>query len=249
LPIFRHEFHAALILRQNEVNCNDDLATVQGMRNVTDRSDGTRPVTMNHLIANPAEKYLGIQGMSHRGGAHMDSWHAANPAMPGFASEAVICFSERDVDADWCPGVDGTAQKLPKNASACHFSNEVSNCTASFLLPSTVRPFMAGTYIWSGFDYDVDGSSSGASATATGMVADRAGFEKPLAWWFRAWWLSNISVHDAGRPALWPGVAARPFVCHIVDSWAAPPAARTTRTVHVYHLRNLIIRAGVLNSG
>lgn len=66
----------------NEVNCNNDLvrvcllalpldspfvdrraspcvqATVQGMRNVTDLLDGTRPVTMNHLIANPAEAYL-----------------------------------------------------------------------------------------------------------------------------------------------------------------------------------------------
>jgi hypothetical protein len=28
------------------------------MRNVTDLLDGTRPVTMNHLIANPAEAYL-----------------------------------------------------------------------------------------------------------------------------------------------------------------------------------------------
>ena len=33
-------------------------ATVQGMRNVTDLLDGTRPVTMNHLITNPAEAYL-----------------------------------------------------------------------------------------------------------------------------------------------------------------------------------------------
>ena len=28
------------------------------MRNVTDLLDGTRPVTMNHLITNPAEAYL-----------------------------------------------------------------------------------------------------------------------------------------------------------------------------------------------
>ena len=45
----------------NEVNCNNDLATVQGMRNVSDMFDGTRPVTMNHLIDNPAEAYLNIQ--------------------------------------------------------------------------------------------------------------------------------------------------------------------------------------------
>ena len=70
-----------------EVNCNNDLSTVQGMRNVTDLYDGTRPITMNHLIEQPAEAYLDIQGMSHRAGAHQDSWHQANPKKPGFASE------------------------------------------------------------------------------------------------------------------------------------------------------------------
>ena len=134
------------------------------MRNVSDLYDGTRPVTMNHLIDKPAEAYLNIQGMSHRAGSHMDSWHAANPMMPGFASEAVICFSERAVDSDFCPGVDGTAQKLPTNMSRCRFGNEVSNCTANFLLPSSSRRFMAGSYIWSGFDYDVDGTASELSS-------------------------------------------------------------------------------------
>jgi hypothetical protein len=124
------------------------------------------------------------QGMSHRAGAHQDSWHAANPTKPGFASEvrellvlpkstlwtailtspiwipvhyypicckligwrlqAVICFAERGVDADFCPGVDGTQAKLPQAPGACRFNNEVSNCTATQLLPSDSRPFMAG---------------------------------------------------------------------------------------------------------
>ena len=135
-----------------------------------------------------------MQGMSHRGGAHMDSWHAAAPTMPGFASEAVLCFSERGVDTDFCPAVDGTQGKLPTNMSLCRYNNEVSNCTGNFLLPSYSRPFMAGSYIWSGFDYDVDGSTSGASATATGMLADRVGFEKPLAWCVAASGLAILTV-------------------------------------------------------
>lgn len=148
--------------------------------------------------------------------------------------QAVICFSERDVDTDFCPGVDGTQARLPSTPGFCRFNNEVSNCTATQLLPSDSRLFMAGTYIWSGFDYDVDGSQSGAQATATGMLADRVGFEKPLAWWFRSWWLSNISATDAGRPVLWPSAAAQPFTCRIVDRWVTPPAGNTTRSVHVY---------------
>ena len=34
----------------NEVNCNDDPAIAAAMRNVTDTFDGTRAVTMNHLV-------------------------------------------------------------------------------------------------------------------------------------------------------------------------------------------------------
>ena len=84
-------------------------------------------------------------------------------------------------------------------------------------------------------DYPGAGSTSGASATATGMLADRAGFQKPLAWWFRAWWLSNVSASDAGRPVLWSAATAQPITtCHIVDSWVTPPAGQTTRSVHVY---------------
>ena len=90
--------------------------------------------------------------------------------------------------------VDGTQGKLPTNMSLCRYNNEVSNCTGNFLLPSYSRPFMAGSYIWSGFDYDVDGSTSGASATATGMLADRVGFEKPLAWCVAA---SDLYSYDS----------------------------------------------------
>ena len=33
---------------------------------------------------------------------------------------------------------------------------------------------------------------------------------------------------------LWPAAAAQPFTCRIVESWAAPPAGQSTRSVHVY---------------
>jgi hypothetical protein len=92
--------------------------------------------------------------------------------------------------------------------------------------------------------------------------ADRVGFEKPMAKWFRSWWLSNISVMDAGRPVLWAEARsttagtdtstdtstsadvvdiadATSYTLSIVDSWIAPPAGNTTagnttRTIHVY---------------
>lgn len=94
---------------------------------------------------------------------------------------------------------------------------------------SDSRDFNAGSFLWAGFDHG-SGSSGGS-----GLLADWAGFKKPMNYWFQAWWLSNISLTDAGRPVLWPEAAARSTVTvYIVDSWGPPPAGSTSRSVHVY---------------
>jgi hypothetical protein len=52
----------------NEVNCdNEDAAPA--MRNVTDTFDGTRAVTMNHLVGPTALKSLDIQ-VTNDGSTH-----------------------------------------------------------------------------------------------------------------------------------------------------------------------------------
>ena len=71
----------------NEVGCSNESAA-PGMRAAVDRYDTTRGMTMNHLVSNVTEQYLTIQGMSHRGGPHMDSWHNATPGMPLVSTEA-----------------------------------------------------------------------------------------------------------------------------------------------------------------
>ena len=164
----------------------------------------------------------------------MDSWHAEHMDKPAFASEAIICFSERGNDVDFCPAVNPNGAN--PSMGNCTFVNEVSNCTAEFLLPSETRAFMAGTYLWSGFDYAVDGGEGGPmKSTATGMVADKAGFEKPIRWFLRSWWLSNVSASDASRVVLWPEVnESVDHTTYIVDSWTAPPHGSSTRSVHVY---------------
>jgi hypothetical protein len=60
---------------------------------------------------------------------------------------------------------------------------------------------------------------------------DYAGFSKPAAFWFSAWWLgeSGASGSDAGRPPLPPSTR---YSCRIVEAWGASPNG--TRTIHVY---------------
>ena len=176
--------------------CKDDNVTAAAMRAAARVYDDTRPITMNHIVsAQGALPYLDVQGMSHRSGSHMDSFHAANPAKPILSTEAAMCKTERGVDFDFCP----RPRTLTHDANdTCLYNNEQAACIAVDLNFSSSRRFNAGTFLWAGFDH-----GSGDSG-ASGLIADWAGVLKPLAWWFRSWWLSNISRADAGRPALWP---------------------------------------------
>jgi len=51
-------------------------------------------------------------------------------------------------------------------------------------------------------------------------------------WWYRSWWLANISTDDAGRPPL-PAPNTSTFV-HIVESWQAPAPGMPGRTINIY---------------
>lgn len=59
---------------------------------------------------------------------------------------------------------------------------------------------------------------------------DLAGFPKAPVWWYRSWWMANISSDDAGRP---PVPNTDVFV-RIVESWQPPEQGKNSRYIHVY---------------
>ena len=78
-------------------------------------------------------------------------------------------------------------------------------------------------------------------------MADVAGFTKESAWWLRSWWLSNISIADAGRPVLpdamaqsalepaQPPTSSEGTTIRIIDAWTPPKkGGAKNRTIHVY---------------
>ena len=66
---------------------------------------------------------------------------------------------------------------------------------------------------------------------------DLAGLPKAASWWYRSWWLGNISKTDAGRPPM-----QQEFFIHLVESWRNSPTGK--RTINVYtngpHVRLLV---------
>ena len=60
---------------------------------------------------------------------------------------------------------------------------------------------------------------------------DLAGFPKAAVWWYRSWWLGNVSASDPGRPPLPP--ASTSFFVRIVEAWRAAPSG-APRVLNVY---------------
>ena len=77
-------------------------------------------------------------------------------------------------------------------------------------------------------DYTGEPGSAPHVSSSFGSI-DIAGFEKPAAAWFRAWWLAATPPADASRP---PVALATATAVSIVEQWA--PSANGTRTIHVY---------------
>eukprot|EP00463_Aulacantha_scolymantha_P000392 TRINITY_DN1231_c0_g1_i1.p1 TRINITY_DN1231_c0_g1~~TRINITY_DN1231_c0_g1_i1.p1 ORF type:complete len:334 (+),score=71.53 TRINITY_DN1231_c0_g1_i1:722-1723(+) len=93
--------------------------------------------------------------------------------------------------------------------------------------------YVAGTFIWSGFDYLGESRGWPQNSKCRGTVADVAGFTKETAYWIRSWWLSNISQSDPGRPLHTEGDS--PWTVFIIESWTPPPNTSShNRSIHVY---------------
>ena len=231
----------------NEGGCKNESAAA-AFRAVAYANDGTHPVTQNHLGtgAHPlSTASLDVQGFSHKQGDTLDQFHADNPEEPEMATECCSCLSQRGEDFDacpdprsgkgndthnWCGGATGSETK----SNGTFYNNEIGQCTAEQVNISDSRDFVAGTFVWSGFDYLGESRGWPQTVKCRGVVADAAGFLKESYWWMRSWWLSRVPLSDPGRPPL-PDART----CYIPETWHAGLRANGTalpavRTVHVY---------------
>ena len=248
--VTRDRHHASILLWSlcNEVGCNNESAAA-AFRSAVYGADATHPITQNHLGdgTHPlSAASLDVQGLSHKHTEEFVAFHKANPHKPTVASECCSCLSQRGEDYDacpkprdckgsechrWCGGKTGS-EDLTHNGT--FYNNEISECTATQVNISDAPRYIAGTFIWSGFDYLGEARGWPQTAKPRGTVGDVAGFVKESFWWLRSWWLSRIPLSDAGRPPL-----ADTRTTFIVDTWKHGKRADgsplpSTRSIHVY---------------
>ena len=200
------------------------------------RTDTRTHTDTQHPRTHSSCGQLDVQGFSHKAGSSFDDFHKQYPHKPMAATECCSCMSQRGVDEDVCPHPkDGGCENGPKVPKGTFYNNNIGKCTADQVAESDTRDTVAGTFIWSGFDYLGEARGWPQNTKCRGTVSDVAGFTKETAYWIKSIWLSNISVDDPGRPNNAPGAVGNTHTTFIIESWLPPPSyAAGNRSIHVY---------------
>ena len=175
--------------------------------------DGTRAVTGNMCVnwgSCPKEEeflnphpnstfqmpaLLDVQGFSHVNATVFAAFHKAWPGRPMAATECCSCLNQRGEDADLTPAVDF---HNPGNATV-FFPSHVADCVREQTQWSNAFDYVAGSFVWTLHDYIGEPMHWPHVSSSFGSF-DVAGFPKASAFWYRSWWLANISVSDPSRP-------------------------------------------------
>ena len=163
------------------------------MMKVVHRYDHTRPITcaMNRQLAqataSPTWRTSSGSITTH---GNYDAIHQRHPDQPMFGSEDTNDKTTRGEYVD-----DRT-----NGMGSCY------NLTEKAWLPVVTRPFMAGSFTWTGFDYKGEPNPYGWPDVSnnTGLM-DVCGFPKDKYYYFESCWSDKPMVHLMPDGWNWPG--------------------------------------------
>jgi beta-galactosidase/beta-glucuronidase len=157
----------------NEGGCGGGPTTGSGFYNITYAYDGTRPTLGNHVGNTDLNKYMDVQGFSHKGSGSFESYHKQFPKKPLFASECCSCETMRGEDVSVKAKTTGPGTLQSFNA----------DCVAAQTQGSNALPFVSGTMVWTLFDYYGESHGWPHVISMFGQL-DVAGFPKAPAYWY-----------------------------------------------------------------
>lgn len=175
------------------------------MQKVERELDGTRPTTaaMNHSWDRKEGfgPLLDVMGFNYNIGVY-DQIHKLYPDKPMIATETASTVSTRG---------EYVNDPVKGYVSAYDVNYPGWAATAETAWKAVVtRPWMAGSFVWTGFDYKGEPTPYGWPCVNSHFgILDLCGFPKDNAWYYRAWWGDKPVVHllphwthpgDEGKP-------------------------------------------------
>lgn len=169
------------------------------MSDIVQRLDPTRRTT---LAASGSGKGVSVGadviGFNYGAQHDVDAFHRDHPAMPAVMTEEGSTLSTRGVYVD-------APAKSQLNAYDRQGRPGASLSIEEGWRRVQERPWMAGMFIWTGFDYRGETTPFGWPATSSqfGML-DTTGVPKDTAYYLKAWWTKVPTVHILPHWN-WPG--------------------------------------------
>jgi len=161
------------------------------MKAVSTKHDGSRPVSIAPNGGNNMGKFgfaaCDVQGYNYADPA-ADAYHKANPQVPVMGTEQVSAVATRGIYVmDPQHGYVGSYDPYTTTGRAS-CEGWWSFCNA--------RPWLAGGFIWTGFDYRGEPSPyQWPNISSQYGIIDTCGFPKDSFFYFQAWWKSQPTLH------------------------------------------------------
>ena len=156
--------------------------TFKAMQNTVFQYDKTRPVSSAMNSGWFGNGFTGIEdlmGVNYNIEVY-DQFHVKYPNIPMFASETASTVTTRGEYAD---------DRSRVVVSSYNMTDETWRSVAS-------RPFMAGSFAWTGFDYKGEPSPYGWPCINSHFgIMDMCGFPKDNYYYYQSWWKTQPIVH------------------------------------------------------
>jgi beta-galactosidase len=188
-------------------------ATETGLRILTTmkqaalKHDDSRPVT----VAPPPFGDLGRAGLAvcdvmgyNYADPQAEAYHKANPSMPVIGTENVSAVGTRGIYAtDKATGVVSSYEP---------YTNTGRASGRGWWQFVSARPWLAGGFIWTGFDYRGEPSPyTWPNISSQYGVLDLCGFPKDTFYYYQSWWTTTPVLHVLPHWN-WPGLEGKDIV-------------------------------------
>lgn len=172
---------------------------VASMKRLANRLDPTRAVTaaMNGGWGEGISGVVDVQGFNYSGeggsgsermASNIDDFHKKFPMQPALGTETASIYSSRGIYAN-------DPEKGYVSAYDVNFPGYTLNSEGWWTLYDE-RPFLAGGFAWTGFDYRGEPSPySDVSVGSQFGIMDACGFPKDLYYYYKSWWGSEAVLH------------------------------------------------------
>ncbi len=181
------------------------------MRDVVRKLDPTRPCTgaMNGGWGQGITLVQDLQGINYAIGSY-DGFHKRFPNLPTYSSEIASTVGTR--------GIYANDAKLGYVSSYDTQKPNWGETAEESWAAIAARPFMAGEFVWTGFDYKGEPTPYGWPCINSHFgIMDICGFPKDNFFYYQAWWGDKPIVHIAPHWN-WKGQEGKPIKVQVFSN-------------------------------